>query len=84
MCQILNPKSQIFFLSAKFKCQIPNPKLFWIWAASIFQFNANIQNTQSVKSFNSIIKKFLNSASILCDVEEAIDKRYKKKLNIAN
>jgi hypothetical protein len=22
-------------LNPKFKCQIPNPKLFWIWAASI-------------------------------------------------
>jgi hypothetical protein len=26
MCQIPNPKSQIFFLSAKSQIQVPNPK----------------------------------------------------------
>jgi hypothetical protein len=50
----------------------------WVQAYTPFQFNAGIQSTQSVGSFNSIIKKSLNSASILCDVEEAINKRHKE------
>ncbi|CAB4390282.1 unnamed protein product [Rhizophagus irregularis] len=41
-----------------------------------FQFNAGIQSTQSVESFNSIIKKAVNSTSSLCDVEKAINKRH--------
>ncbi|RIB26622.1 hypothetical protein C2G38_2162830 [Gigaspora rosea] len=48
-----------------------------LWAKSYapFQLNAGIQSTQSVESFNGIIKKSLNSASILCDVEKVIEKR---------
>ncbi|CAG8784480.1 13557_t:CDS:1, partial [Dentiscutata erythropus] len=48
------------------------------WARSLtpFQFNARVQSTQSVESFNTIIKKALNSASILCDVEQTINKRH--------
>ncbi|PKK58495.1 hypothetical protein RhiirC2_796203, partial [Rhizophagus irregularis] len=34
----------------------------------------------SVESFNSIIKKSLNNASSLCDIEEAIDKRHEKEI----
>ena len=41
-----------------------------------FQFNASIQSTQSVESFNAIIKRFLNSASSLCNVKKVIDKRH--------
>ncbi|CAB4384964.1 unnamed protein product [Rhizophagus irregularis] len=44
-----------------------------------FQFNTKIQSTQSVESFNAIIKKALNSASSLCDIEKVIDKRHKAK-----
>jgi hypothetical protein len=44
-----------------------------------FQFNASIQSTQSVESFNAIIKKSLNSASTLCDVESAINKRHQNE-----
>ena len=54
----------------------------WIsWAKAYLpsQFNAGIQSTQSVESFNSIIKKSLNSASTLCDVEEAINKRHEQE-----
>ncbi|CAB5391680.1 unnamed protein product [Rhizophagus irregularis] len=45
------------------------------WAKSYlpFQFNRGVQSTQSVESFNAIIKKVVNSASILCEVEKAID-----------
>ncbi|CAB5391930.1 unnamed protein product [Rhizophagus irregularis] len=43
---------------------------------SPFQFNAGIQSTQSVKSFNGIIKRAVNSTSSLCDVEKAINKRH--------
>ncbi|CAB4423179.1 unnamed protein product [Rhizophagus irregularis] len=48
------------------------------WAKSYlpFQFNAGIQSTQSVKSFNALIKKSLNSASTLCDIEKAINRRH--------
>ena len=48
------------------------------WAKSYlpFQFNAGIQSTQSVESFNALIKKSLNSASTLCDIEKAINKRH--------
>lgn len=47
------------------------------WAKSYlpFQFNGGVQSTQSVESFNAIIKKAVNSTSTLCDVEKAIDKR---------
>ncbi|EXX67418.1 hypothetical protein RirG_114560 [Rhizophagus irregularis DAOM 197198w] len=45
------------------------------WAKSYlpFQFNRGVQSTQSVEFFNAIIKKAVNSASILCEVEKAID-----------
>uniref|UniRef100_U9UVW6 MULE transposase domain-containing protein n=1 Tax=Rhizophagus irregularis (strain DAOM 181602 / DAOM 197198 / MUCL 43194) TaxID=747089 RepID=U9UVW6_RHIID len=49
-------------------------------AYTSFQFNASIQSTQSVESFNGIIKKSLNAASTLYDVQAAIDKRHKEKL----
>ena len=48
----------------------------WAKAYTPFQFNAGIQSTQSVESFNAIIKKAINSTSTLCDVEKAIDKRH--------
>ena len=54
-------------------------KISWAKAYTPFQFNAGIQSTQSVESFNSIIKKSLNSASTLCDIEEAIDKRHEEE-----
>jgi hypothetical protein len=35
----------------KFKCQIPNPKLFWIWAASIFTIrHTGINIANAIKS----------------------------------
>ncbi|CAB4395149.1 unnamed protein product [Rhizophagus irregularis] len=48
------------------------------WAKSYlpFQFNAGIQSTQSVESFNALIKKSLNSASTLCDIKKAINRRH--------
>ncbi|CAG8544010.1 2600_t:CDS:2, partial [Dentiscutata erythropus] len=48
------------------------------WARSLtpFQFNAKVQSTQSVESFNAIIKKALNSASTLCDIKQTINKRH--------
>ncbi|CAB5211332.1 unnamed protein product [Rhizophagus irregularis] len=45
-----------------------------------FQFNGGIQSTQSVESFNNIIKRSLNSTSTLCEVEEAINKRYEEEI----
>ncbi|CAB4386866.1 unnamed protein product [Rhizophagus irregularis] len=48
----------------------------WTKSYSPFQFNAGIQSTQSVESFNGIIKKAVNSTSSLCDVEKAINKRH--------
>ncbi|CAG8648866.1 11577_t:CDS:2 [Funneliformis caledonium] len=53
-------------------------RISWAKAYLLLQFNAGIQNTQSVKSFNNIIKKSLNDASTLCDVEIAIDKSIDK------
>ena len=38
-----------------------------------------MQSTQSVESFNAIIKKAVNSTSTLCDVEKAIDKRHESE-----
>ena len=55
-------------------------RISWAKACLPFQFNAGIQSTQSVESFNNIIKKSLNSASTLCDVEEAIDKRHEEEM----
>ncbi|CAB4391133.1 unnamed protein product [Rhizophagus irregularis] len=48
----------------------------WAKAYTPFQFNAGIQSTQSVELFNAIIKKALNSAISLCDIEKVIDKRH--------
>ncbi|PKK56907.1 hypothetical protein RhiirC2_721566 [Rhizophagus irregularis] len=55
-------------------------RMNWAKAYTPFQFNAGIQSTQSVESFNGIIKKSLNAASTLCDVQEAIDKRHKEEI----
>ncbi|PKC53438.1 hypothetical protein RhiirA1_404320, partial [Rhizophagus irregularis] len=55
-------------------------RISWAKAFAPFQFNAGIQSTQSVESFNSIIKKSLNNASSLCDIEEAIDKRHEEEI----
>ncbi|CAG8587222.1 13788_t:CDS:2, partial [Dentiscutata heterogama] len=52
----------------------------WARAYTPFQFNAGIQSTQSIESFNNIIKKSLNSASTLCKLEEAIDKRHEQEI----
>ncbi|PKK75757.1 hypothetical protein RhiirC2_845744 [Rhizophagus irregularis] len=51
------------------------------WAKSYlpFQFNRGVQSTQSVEFFNAIIKKAVNSASTLCEVEKAIDKRHESE-----
>ena len=54
-------------------------RISWAKCYTPFQFNAGIQSTQSVESFNAIIKKALNSASTLCDVEKAIDKRHEQE-----
>jgi hypothetical protein len=54
-------------------------RISWAKAFTPFQFNAGIQSTQSVESFNAIIKKSLNSASTLCDVEGAIDRRHQEE-----
>ena len=51
----------------------------WAKAYMPFQFNGGIQSTQSVESFNDIIKRSLNSASTLCDVAETIDKRHQEE-----
>src|SRR2546423_8348086 len=56
-----------------------NNRISWAKAYLPSQFNAGIQSTQSVESFNSIIKKSLNNTSILCNVEEAINKRHEQK-----
>ena len=55
-------------------------RISWAKAYLPFQFNAGIQSTQSVESFNNIIKKSLNSTSTLCDVGEAIDKRHEEEM----
>ena len=55
-------------------------RMNWAKAYTPFQFNAGIQSTQSVESFNGIIKKSLNAASTLCDVQEVIDKRHKEEI----
>jgi hypothetical protein len=54
-------------------------RISWAKCYTPFQFNAGIQSTQSVESFNGIIKKALNSASTLCDIEKAIDKRHEQE-----
>ena len=57
------------------KTLYPN-RFSWAKSYTPFQFNAGIQSTQSVESFNAIIKKAINSSSTLCDVEKAINKRH--------
>ena len=54
-------------------------RISWARAYTPFQFNAGIQSTQSVESFNGIIKRSLNASSTLCDVEVAIDKRHREE-----
>jgi hypothetical protein len=56
-------------------------RISWAKAYTPYQFNAGIQSTQSVESFNNIIKKSLNNASTLCDIEEAINKRHEEEMN---
>jgi hypothetical protein len=53
-----------------------NNRSSWAKSYAPFQFNAGVQSTQSVESFNGIIKKALNSTSTLCEVEKAINKRH--------
>ena len=57
-----------------------NNRISWAKAYMPFQFNGGIQSTQSVESFNGIIKRSLNSTSTLCEVEEAINKRYEEEI----
>ncbi|GBC53932.1 hypothetical protein GLOIN_2v1762049 [Rhizophagus irregularis DAOM 181602=DAOM 197198] len=60
------------------KALYPN-RSSWVKSYLPFQFNGGIQSTQSVESFNAIIKKAVNSTSTLCDVEKAIDKRHESE-----
>jgi hypothetical protein len=55
-------------------------RISWAKAYTPFQFNAGIQSTQGVESFNAIIKRAVNSASTLCDIENAIDKRHQEEI----
>src|SRR5947207_12491331 len=55
-------------------------RISWAKAYTPFQFNGGIQSTQDVESFNAIIKRAVNSASTLCDVEKAIDKRHQEEI----
>ena len=55
-------------------------QISWAKAYTPFQFNGGIQSTQGVESFNAIIKRAVNSASTLCDVEKAIDKRHQEEI----
>ncbi|CAG8845476.1 25575_t:CDS:2, partial [Gigaspora margarita] len=52
----------------------------WAKAYIPFKFNTSIQSTQSIESFNNIIKKSLNNASSLCEVKKVIDKRYEQEI----
>ena len=54
-------------------------RISWAKAYMPFHFNAGIQSTQGVESFNAIIKRAVNSASTLCDIEKAIDKRHQEE-----
>ncbi|CAG8652766.1 7090_t:CDS:2 [Funneliformis caledonium] len=45
-------------------------------------FNAGIQSTQSVKSFNAIIKKVLNNANSLCDIGKLLIKDMRLNFSI--
>ncbi|CAB5201761.1 unnamed protein product [Rhizophagus irregularis] len=57
-----------------------NNRISWAKAYMPFQFNGSIQSTQSVESFNGIIKRSLNSTSTLCEVEETINKKYEEEI----
>ncbi|EXX67011.1 hypothetical protein RirG_118290 [Rhizophagus irregularis DAOM 197198w] len=57
-----------------------NNRISWAKAYMPFQFNGGIQSTQSVESFNGIIKRSLNSINTLCEVEEAINKRHEEEI----
>jgi hypothetical protein len=54
MCQIPNPKSQIFFLSAKSQIQVSNPKsqIFFLSAKS--QIQVSNPKSQIILDLNSI------------------------------
>jgi hypothetical protein len=54
-------------------------RVSWAKAYMLFQFNGRIQSTQSVESFNGIIKRSLNSASTLCDIAIAINKKHQEE-----
>src|SRR3954469_9820432 len=54
-------------------------RVSWAKAYMPFQFNGGIQSTQSVESFNGIIKRSLNSASTVCDIAQVIDKRHQEE-----
>ncbi|CAG8741804.1 41903_t:CDS:2, partial [Gigaspora margarita] len=51
----------------------------WAQDYTPFQFNAGIQSTKSIESFNNIIKRSLNSSSMLCELEEGINKRHEQE-----
>src|SRR5437763_82191 len=68
------PKCQNYMTRALYANRVS-----WAKAYTPFQFNASIQSTQSVESFNGIIKKSLNSSSTLCDIEKTIDKRHEEE-----
>ncbi|PKB97849.1 hypothetical protein RhiirA5_432404 [Rhizophagus irregularis] len=55
-------------------------RISWAKAYMPFQFNGGIQSTQSIKSFNGIIKRSLNRTSTLCEMEEAINKRHEEEI----
>src|SRR3954466_15004455 len=54
-------------------------RISWAKCYIPFQFNAGIQSTQSIESFNGIIIKALNSTSILYDIEKVINKRHEQE-----
>jgi hypothetical protein len=64
MCQILN---------SKFKCQIPNPKLFWIWAASILYPGPHLINTPVPSYQVTHLKPFNQKLQIKYQVVEIQD-----------
>lgn len=68
------PESQPYMMRTLY-----SNRLSWAKSFSPFQFNGGVQSTQSVESFNAIIKKAVNSTSTLCDVEKAIDKRHESE-----
>ena len=69
------PETYSYMTRALYTCRSS-----WARSYTLFQFNGGIQSTQSVESFNSIIKKAVNSASTLCEVEKTINKRHEDEL----